>query len=168
MHSKTHTLMALVANSTGVLAHITKFFGDHGYNIDALTVAPTHHDPRVSRITIVTKGNAAVLEKMVQELSQVEDISKVVVVHEEDYLCRELLLVKAKADHKNQKEVLKIIREVQGEILDEESGAIIAMLLNHPDQNDQAIHQLGAFGVIEVVRTGRVAIGKGKTAFRQT
>lgn len=158
------TISVLVLDHYGVLARLANLFAEKNYNIDALTVASTLREG-VSRITIVTHGEDKILENVLSDLSKLEDVLRVSELKEEQFLSAELALLKVETAPDNQGEILRLLKNIGAKVLDEESGAIIAQLSDTPEGNQKAIDQLSQFGVIELVRTGTVAIGKGKSAF---
>jgi len=102
-----HTISVLVENKFGVLTRVTGMISGRGFNVDSLNVAPTH-DPSVSRITIVLKGDAAALDLCVKQLRKLVSVVDVSEFKEEEGVARELVLVKVKADSRTRPEILQI------------------------------------------------------------
>jgi acetolactate synthase-1/3 small subunit len=112
-----HTLSVTVENKFGVLARIAGLFSGRGFNIDTLNVAPTQ-DPTMSRMTIVVKGDDAVLEQIIKQLNKLVDVIKVQDFREDQYVDRELILIKVGADAKSRPEVMQICDIFRAKIVD--------------------------------------------------
>src|SRR5580698_492224 len=102
-----HTLSVLVENKFGVLTRISGLFSGRGFNIDTLNVAPTQ-DPTTSRMTIVVKGDDTVLEQVTKQLNKLVEVIKVQDYRDDEYVDRELVLLKINADSKNRSEIMQI------------------------------------------------------------
>src|SRR5438105_12393270 len=112
-----HTLSVLVENKFGVLTRISGLFSGRGFNIDTLNVAPTQ-DPTTSRMTIVVKGDDTVLEQVTKQLNKLVDVIKVQDFREDEYVDRELVLVKVNVDAKSRSEVMQIADIFRAKIVD--------------------------------------------------
>lgn len=158
----THTISVLVENEFGVLARVAGMFAARGFNIDALSVAPTK-DPRHSRMTLITHGNEQIIEQILKQLNRLIDVLKVVDLSSEDCVRRELMLVKVRGNETHRKEVMKVVEEFSGKLLDDGGGKALALEFVHEHEAMEAIlDKLQPFGVIETVRTGNIAMQKGK------
>lgn len=159
---KTHTISVLVENEFGVLARVAGMFAGRGFNIDALSVA-TSVDSKMSRMTIITNGNEQIIEQILKQLNRLIDVLKVVDVSSEECVRRELMLVKVKAQDKNHAEILKVVEAFSGKILDaSDAKALILEFVAEHDEMQSILNMLGEFGIMEVARTGNVAMQKGK------
>lgn len=152
-----HTISVLVENKFGVLARIAGLFSARGFNISSLAVGETE-DPSVSRMTIVVKGDDRTLDQVKKQLNKLIDTIKVVDFKEGDFIDRELILVKVAVTAKNRREVLEAIESLGAEI--ENAGAKSISLAAKGDQTkiNAILELLRPFGIMEVVRTGRIAM----------
>src|SRR5580692_542715 len=112
-----HTISVLVENKFGVLTRVAGLFSGRGYNIDSLNVAPTH-DSTASRMTIVTHGDDATVEQILKQLKKLPDVLKVQDFGDEEYVERELVLVKVAVDSKARAEVMQITDIFRAKIVD--------------------------------------------------
>ncbi|MCZ6540877.1 MAG: acetolactate synthase small subunit, partial [Nitrospinae bacterium] len=111
-----HTLSILVSNKFGVLSRISGLFSGRGYNIESLNVAETN-DPAVSRMTIVTGGNDKKIEQITKQLNKLVDIIKVIDLTEENFIDREMILIKMNAEPKNREEILRIVEIFRAKVV---------------------------------------------------
>ena len=162
MSEKTHTISVLVQNEFGVLARVAGMFAGRGFNIDALSVAPTL-DPGMSRMTIITHGNELIIEQILKQLNRLLDAIKVVDVSSEDCVRRELMLVKVRVAEKGRGDILKVAETFSGRVLDAEDSktAILEFVAEH-EEAKSILEKLKDFGILEVVRTGNIAMQRGK------
>ncbi|MBI2875757.1 MAG: acetolactate synthase small subunit, partial [Candidatus Tectomicrobia bacterium] len=112
-----HTISVLVENKSGVLARIAGLFSGRGFNIESLTVAQTV-DPTISRMTIITKGDDQLVEQIIKQLRKLIDVIKVVDLTPENYVNRELALIKVQAESQQRAEVLRIANIFRGKVVD--------------------------------------------------
>jgi acetolactate synthase I/III small subunit len=112
-----HTISVVVENEFGVLARVSGLFSGRGFNIDSLSVAPTS-DESLSRITIVTRGDDAVLEQITKQLNKLVDVIKVLDFSEDNAIERELALIKVAAEDESRAEVLRIVDIFRAKIID--------------------------------------------------
>ena len=124
-------------------------FSQRGYNIESLIVAPTE-DPTLSRLTMTTEGDARIVEQITKQLNKLIDVVKVTVLSEEDYVGRELLLLKLEFS----KEIEKRIRDLGGEIVFENEDLINAEFVGSSKEIDKILSSLEQLNPLEVVRTG--------------
>ena len=161
-NEKTHTISVLVENEFGVLARVAGMFAGRGFNIDALSVAPTP-DPRISRMTIITHGNALIIEQILKQLNRLIDVLKVVDVSSEDCVRRELMLAKVRANEKTKAELTKLAADAGGRVVDSsDPRTLILEVLGEHGANEAFLKKLQPYEILEVVRTGNIAMQKGK------
>jgi len=148
----------LVENKFGVLARIAGLFSARGFNIDSLAVGETE-DPSVSRMTIVSEGDEKTLEQIKKQLNKLIDIIKVMDFKDGEFIDRELILIKVSVTTKNRKEILEAIDSVGAKVVN--AGAKSISIEESADQNKvrALIELMRPFGLLEVVRTGRIAMG---------
>jgi len=152
-----HTISVLVENKFGVLARISGLFSARGFNITSLAVGETE-DPTTSRMTIVVEGDEKTLEQIKKQLNKLIDVIKVVDFREGDFLDRELVLVRVAAGAKNRKELLEAVDSVGAKVANAGSRSITVEAAWDSAKIRALIELLKPFGVIEVVRTGRIAM----------
>ncbi len=152
-----HTLSALVENKFGVLTRVAGLFSGRGYNIDTLNVAPTQ-DPNTSRMTIVTRGDDATLEQIVKQLSKLVDVLEVTDFREYEYIDRELVLVKVKVDSKSRAEVMQITDIFRAKIVDVQPDTLTIEVTGDEGKVEKMIELMKSFGILDLTRTGKVAL----------
>jgi len=153
-----HTISVLVENKFGVLARISGLFSARGFNISSLAVGETE-DPTVSRMTIVVEGDEKTLEQIKKQLNKLIDVIRVVDFREGAFLDRELMLIKVSVTSKNRKEVLEAIESSGGRIENAGSKSISVEVAGDQTKIKAILELLRPFGILEVVRTGRIAMG---------
>jgi acetolactate synthase I/III small subunit len=154
-----HTLSVLVENRAGVLARVSGLFARRAYNIHSLAVAPTD-DERFSRITIVVDAESAPLEQVTKQLFKLIDVVKISELHPDDSIERELLLATVKALPETRGQVLELVQVFEGRILGVGHDEITISLDGHPGKIDDFEELLRPYGIVELQRTGRVALPK--------
>jgi len=160
-----HTISVLVENKFGVLARIAGLFSARGFNISSLAVGETE-DPTVSRMTIVVKGDDKTLEQIKKQLNKLVDIIKVVDFKEGSFLDRELMLIKVAVTPKTRKEVLEAVESAGGRIENAGSKSISVEVMGDQTKMKALLELLRPFGIMEVVRTGRVAMSTDDKGLR--
>ncbi len=154
-----HTLTVTVENKAGVLARVAGLFSRRGYNIESLAVAPTD-DERYSRITIVLDAESAPIEQITKQLFKLINVIKISEVEPANAVERELLLAVVRADTASRNQVIELVGVFEGKIIDVGSGALTVMLAGQPSKLDDFEDLLRAFGIVELQRTGRVALAR--------
>ena len=154
-----HTISVLVENKFGVLARISGLFSARGFNISSLAVGETE-DPTVSRMTIVSEGDDKTLEQIKKQLNKLIDVIKVVDYKEGDFLDRELILVKVAITPKTRGQVLEAIESCGAKIESAGPRSLCVEATGDQTKVKTLLELLRPFGIIEVVRTGRVAMDK--------
>ena len=152
-----HTISVLVENKFGVLVRIAGLFSGRGFNIDTLNVAPTQ-DETQSRMTIVVKGDEAVLEQIVKQLNKLVDVIKVQDFREGEYVDRELVLVKVAVDSKSRAEVMQITDIFRAKIVDVQPKSLSIEITGTEDKVEKFIELMKPFGLLDLTRTGKVAL----------
>ena len=132
-------------------------FSGRGYNIDSLNVAPTH-DPEKSRMTIVTRGDDATVEQIVRQLYKLVNVLEITDFREYEYIDRELVLVKVKANAKNRSEVMQITDIFRAKIVDVQSRTMTIEVTGNETKVNKFIGLMDNFGIIDLTRTGKVAL----------
>lgn len=152
-----HTISILVENKFGVLTRIAGLFSGRGYNIDTLNVGPTQ-DPQTSRMTVVTRGDDATLEQIVKQLNKLVDVLEVQDFREGEYIDRELVLVKVAVDASSRAEVMQITDIFRSKIVDVQPKSVTIEVTGDETKVGKFLELMGTFGVLELTRTGKVAL----------
>jgi acetolactate synthase I/III small subunit len=157
-----HTLAVLVDNEPGVLARVIGLFSGRGYNIDSLTVSETEHEKHLSRITIVTTGTPMVIEQIRNQLERLVPVHRVVdlTVHGAT-IERELAMVKVRGKGDARVEALRLADAFRARVIDATTESFVFEITGRTDKIDQFVGLMLPLGLVEVSRTGVVAIGRG-------
>ena len=154
-----HTISVLVENKFGALARIAGLFSGRGYNIESLSVNVTE-DPAISRMTIVTAGDDTIIEQIDKQLSKLIEVIQVADLTGHAFIERELLLVKVKTTSKTRGEVIQITEVFNGHIVGVHRNELSIELSGRAGKIEDFINLMREFGIIEVARTGRVAVSR--------
>ena len=155
-----HTISVLMNNHFGVLSRVSGLFSGRGFNIESLNVAETS-DPEISRMTIVTIGNDAKVEQITKQLNKLVDIIKVVDLTEENFVDRELVLIKMKAGTHVIEELLRIVDLFRAKVVDVNASTYTIEITGDEGKVKSFLELLSPIGIKEVVRSGRIAISRG-------
>jgi acetolactate synthase I/III small subunit len=157
-----HTLAVIVDNEPGVLARVIGLFSGRGYNIESLTVSETEHEKHLSRITIVTTGTPMVIEQIKNQLERLVPIHRVVdmTVHGPS-ISRELAMVKVRGKGEHRVEALRLADAFRARVIDASIESFVFEITGATDKIDQFVNLMLPLGLVEVSRTGIVAIGRG-------
>jgi len=159
MNNTHHILSVLVQNRPGVLARVASLFARRGYNIFSLAVAPAESDAQ-SRITIVVDVESSPLEQIVKQLFKLVDVVKISELDPTESVERELLLATVRAAPEDRSQVIELTSIFEGKILAVGTTAITVSLDGHPSKLDDFETLLDGYGLVELQRTGRVALPK--------
>ncbi len=159
MTTQHHILSVLVENRAGVLARVASLFARRGYNIFSLAVAPSE-DERFSRITIVADVEPTTLEQIVKQLFKLIDVVKISELDPNNSVERELFLATVRADAETRGQVVELVQIFEGKILAVGQGAITVSLEGAPSKLDDFEEMLRGYGIVELQRTGRIALPK--------
>jgi acetolactate synthase I/III small subunit len=154
-----HTLVVLVENKAGVLARVSSLFARRGFNIYSLAVAPTEDD-RFSRITIVVDVQSAPLEQITKQLFKLVNVVKISELDPRDSVERELMLLTVRAAAEGRSQVIELVNLFDGRVVDVGHDELTVSLDGEPDRLDDLEGLLRPYGIIELQRTGRVALPK--------
>ena len=159
-----HTITALVENKPGVLARVSGLFARRGFNIESLAVSITD-DPTVSRMTIVVGGEETVLEQITKQLNKLIDVIKVVDYTGTSVVERELAMIKVNAEARTRAEIMQIVDIFRAKIIDISDRTFTIEVTGGVEKIDAIEKLLEPYGVLELVRTGKIAMARGpKTA----
>jgi acetolactate synthase I/III small subunit len=154
-----HILSVLVENRAGVLARVAGLFSRRGYNIYSLAVAPTD-DERFSRITIVVDAESSPLEQIIEQLDKLINVVKISELDPAQATERELLLATIRAEPALRGEVIELVQVFEGRIVDVGYDKLTVILAGPPSKLDDFEDLVGSYGIVELQRTGRVALPK--------
>ena len=159
---KSHALAILVENQAGALARVVGMFSARGYNIDSLTVAKVTTDENISRITIITSGTPMKIEQIKSQLGRIVIVHKVVdLTLEGPFVSRELIFVKVKCKGEKRLEALRTADIFRAKVVDSTKQSFIFELTGSSEKLDAFISLMKDLGLIELARTGAVAISRG-------
>ncbi|MCK8824390.1 acetolactate synthase small subunit [Fuchsiella alkaliacetigena] len=155
-----HTVSILVANRSGVLVRVASLFSRRGYNIESLSVGTTD-DPDVSRITVVVEGDEGIVEQVTKQLNKLVDIYKVSNISDDPSIDRNLALIKVKASLNNRSEIMQIVDVFRGKVVDVASESLVIEITGDEEKISAIEELLRPFGILEMVRTGKIAMVRG-------
>ncbi len=158
-----HTLVALVEDKPGVLSRVASLFRRRNFNIESLTVGRTA-ESGVSRMTVVVDSDQTSAERVTAHLYKLVNVLQVEDLGVVPAVARDLALVKVTVAGHGRAELLKIVDETRAHIVDSGEETMTLEITGEPPHVDAVIARLSAFGIIEMVRTGQVAMRRGDTA----
>lgn len=160
-----HIISMLLENEPGALSRVAGLFSARGYNIESLTVAPTE-DESVSRMTLITAGSDEIVEQIIKQLNKLIDVVKLLDLTEGAHVEREMMLVKVRASGTWREELKRLTDIFRGRILDVTSSTYMIELTGTGDKLDAFIDVLDRKMILEVVRSGALAISRGEKGLR--
>lgn len=160
-----HTISILVENKSGVLTRVAGLFSGRGFNIESLSVAQTV-DPTISRMTIITQGDDQLVEQIVKQLRKLIDVIKVVDLTRENYVNREMALIKVQAESQQRAEVLRIVNIFRGKVVDVSPTTYTIEVTGDEEKLGALIDLLKPVGILEIARTGKVALSRGNKVLK--
>jgi acetolactate synthase I/III small subunit len=159
---ETRTLAVIVDNEPGVLARVIGLFSGRGYNIDSLTVSETEHEKHLSRITVVTRGTPMVLEQIKNQLDRLVPVHRVVdMTVGAPSIQRELALVKVRGTGEHRVEALRLADAFRARVIDAGTESFVFEITGATDKIESFVALMLPIGLVEVSRTGVVAIQRG-------
>ena len=158
---KKFIIAVYVDNKFGVLTRVTSMFTRRGFNIDALTVGKTESDD-FSRITITMYGDDAAKEQMIKQLKKLVNVKMVKLLSKESSVIRELMLIKVKNDRKTKNDIMTAVSIFRSKIIDYSANALCIEVTGDTEKLDAFIEIMKPLGIIEMCRTGIVALERGE------
>ncbi|HLA84482.1 MAG TPA: acetolactate synthase small subunit [Thermoguttaceae bacterium] len=155
-----HVLSALVQNVPGVLSHISGMLASRGYNIDSLSVGETE-TPHLSRMTFVIMGDDRVLEQVRKQLEKIVTVVRVDDISSQNFVERDLMLIKVAAARSQRSEVRELTDIFRGRIVDVSADMVMIEISGQERKIEAFVEMMRPFGIIELVRTGRIAMVRG-------
>jgi len=161
-----HTLVALMEDKPGVLNRISSLFRRRNFNIESLTVGHSE-TPGISRMTIVSEGDSAIIEQVEKQLYKLINVTKVTNVTDEPTVIRELALIKVMASGAARSEITGLVDIFRAKVVDVAPDSLMIEITGTEDKVDSLANLLRPFGIREMVRTGRVAMVRGNNGHRR-
>jgi acetolactate synthase-1/3 small subunit len=155
-----HVLSALVQNQPGVLAHVSSMLASRGFNIDSLAVGETEK-PELSRMTFVVHGDDATLEQVRKQLDKIVTVVKVLDISTEDYVERDLMLIKVASTPSQRMEIYLLMEMFRGRVVDISPTALMIEISGQERKIEAFIELMRPYGIMELARTGRIALVRG-------
>lgn len=155
-----HTISVLVENHSGVLSRISGLFSRRGFNIESLAVGPTQ-DPGISRVTIIADGNDYTVEQIEKQLNKLVEVIKVKTFAQGECMARELLLVKVAVGADKRQEIMTVCEIANARIIDLTNSTMTIEICDKYDHLKRFEDLITPYGIIEMVRTGTIAIQRG-------
>ena len=156
-----HTISVLLQNKPGVLSRVTGLFSGRGFNIDSLSVNRTLESD-VSCLTLVTRGDDSIVEQITKQLHKLIDVIKVTDMAEHDFVEREMVLIRVKAEAHTRAEVLRVIDIFRGKVVDVGPKSYVVEVTGSNTKIQAVIDILKPIGIQEIVRTGAIAMTRAK------
>ena len=160
-----HIISILLENEAGALSRVSGLFSARGYNIESLAVAPTE-DPSLSRMTLVTRGDDAIIEQITKQLNKLVDVVKLQDLTEGAHIEREMMLVKARAVASDREEIKRLIDIFRGRVIDVTDTTYTMELTGDSEKLDAFLRALDPKLLLEVVRSGSNGIARGERSLR--
>ena len=155
-----HVLSALVQNQPGVLAHISGMLASRGFNIDSLAVGETEVAD-LSRMTFVVRGDDAELEQVRKQLDKIVTVVKVQDISGEDFVERDLMIIKVKSAPQQRMEISLLVEMFRGRVVDIQHGNVMIEVSGTEGKVESFIELMRPYGILELARTGRIALVRG-------
>ena len=150
----------LVDNNPGVLSRVSGLFSRRGYSIDSITAGVTA-DPRFARITIVASGDELILSQIEKQVRKLEDVIEIKVLHPEDSVYRELIMVKVRANKTERTEIISVADIFRAKIVDVEKDSLMVELTGNGSKVDAFLELLEGYEILELARTGITGLQRG-------
>lgn len=158
--NQNHIISVLVENKAGVLAKISGLFSRRGFNIESLAVGPTE-DEKIARITIVVNAETHSMEQVIKQLYKLINVIKIQELDPYNIVERELVLIKVSADNNTRAEILEIINIFRANIVDVAKKSLIVEITGNSSKIQGLEDLLKPYGILELIRTGKIACSRG-------
>jgi acetolactate synthase I/III small subunit len=161
-----HVLSALVQNTPGVLAQVSGMLATRGFNIDSLAVGETE-DPELSRMTFVVNGDDGVLDQVRKQLDKLITVVKVADISSQNFVERDLMLIKVNAAGQQRIEIAQLVEMFRARVVDVSSTNLMVEISGQETKIEAFIDLLRPYGIVELARTGRIALVRGMPAGKE-
>ncbi len=165
MENNQYVIGVIVSNVSGVLSRVSGMFTRRGFNIDCLTVGETESSG-FSRITVVFHGDSDIKERIVRQLNKLHDVKEVEVLDRHETVIRELLLIKIRNTPETRQDIMTAVEIFRSKIVDYSPTALICELTGETSKIDAFIELMKPYGIMEMCRTGMVAIERGDNCLK--
>ncbi len=155
-----HTISVIVENKAGVLTRVSGLFSRRGYNIESLAVGETDI-PGISRMTIVVNGDERIIEQVEKQLYKLIDVIKVIHLTDEEFVERELVLIKLNVSKSTRTEILQVVDIFRAKVIDMNVNSFVIEATGTTSKISALEKALQPYGIQEIVRTGMVALSRG-------
>ena len=156
-----HTLAVLVENQPGVLSRVSGLFARRSFNIKSLAVGETEQ-PGISRMTIIVEADSAPIEQVKRQLNKLINVLKIVELHPEESVERRLRMMKVRADESRRTGVLQVVDLFRAHVVDVQPESVVIESIGSLPKLEALLRAMEPYGVIELVQSGAVAIGRGE------
>ncbi len=160
-----HTLVAWMRDKPGVLSRVSNLLRRRNFNIDSLQVGHSE-SVGISRMTFVVDGDQRMVNQVIEQLRKVVDVTRVDDISEKPMVAREMALVRVRADAETRADIVQMVNIYRGDIVDVALDSLVVQIVGSEDRVDSLISLLENFGILEMVRTGRVALLRGSAERR--
>lgn len=150
----------LVDNTAGVLSRVAGLFSRRGYSIDSITAGMTT-DPRFSRLTVVARGDELILSQIEKQLRKLEDVVEIKPLKDDESVCRELVMVKVKANATERSEIISVTDIFRAKIVDVEKESLMIELTGNQSKLEAFLNLLEGYEILELARTGLTGLARG-------
>ncbi len=154
-----YVLSVIVENEPGILSRVAGLFSRRGYNIKSLSVGETE-DPKISRMTIVVKGDRQIVEQIKKQLQKLIDVIKIIELEPETSVYRELALVKVMVNEQNRPSILEVVEIFRGKVIDIAKESLTVELTGDHDKINAFVDMMKVYGVSEMARTGLTGLAR--------
>ncbi len=155
-----HIISILLENESGALSRVAGLFSARGYNIESLTVAPTQ-DPSLSRMTLVTRGDEAIIEQITKQLNKLIEVVKLLDLSDGPHIEREMMLIKVRAEREQREEIKRLVEIFRGKIIDVTETSYTVEMTGSASKLDAFVKAVHEDLIVEVVRSGPSGIARG-------
>ena len=155
-----HIISILLENESGALSRVAGLFSARGYNIESLTVAPTQ-DPSLSRMTLVTRGDEAIIEQITKQLNKLIEVVKLLDLSDGPHIEREMMLIKVRAEREQREEIERLVEIFRGKIIDVTDTSYTVEMTGSASKLDAFVKAVHEDLIVEVVRSGPSGIARG-------
>lgn len=155
----------LVSNQFGVLTRISGMFARRGFNIDSLTVGETEH-PEFSRMTVTMTGDDYARDQMLKQLGKLHDVKEIKEMERDQTVSRELILIKVKADSASRQDIMDAANVFRNKIIDFSPQSVCIEMTGESSKLDAFIELMRPYGILEMCRTGVIAMDRGSTCLK--
>ena len=159
---KTKVFSLLVNNNTGLLSRVAGLFSRRGYNIDSITSGTTM-DERLSRITVVATGDVQILSQIEKQLAKLEDVVDIQILKDDQSVCRELIMVKVKANASQRAEIISVADIFRAKIVDVETESLMLEMTGNRSKVEAFLNLMSGYEVLELARTGITGLSRGSS-----